>query len=79
MAVNVFTRYFKGRGTVLLKGAQPMFGSSIRPERGDLIYEEDGSVSQVQVVRNRLEEITVEGPPGITRLPRSWYLISVKN
>lgn len=78
MAVRVFTRFFEDRGTVLLEGAQPLFRSIIRPERGDLIIEKDGSVSQVQVLRNRLVERTVEGPPKPIKLPQSWYAVSVK-
>ena len=71
MGAKIFTRFFSG--TVLLEGAQPMFGSGIRPTKGDIIYGEDGSILQVQAQGRRLVEVIIDGPPRAIKLPHSWY------
>jgi hypothetical protein len=70
MAARTFTRFFGG--TVLLEGATPRFDLQVKPEHGDVIYTEGGSVLQVQNRGGRLVEVLIEKPHRPTRLPASW-------
>ena len=72
MGVKVFTRFFGG--TILLEGATPVRSSRLIPKRGDVIYDTDGSVLQVQTHRGRLVEAVIDGPPRPIKLPSSWYI-----
>jgi len=72
MGANVFTRFFGG--TILLEGAKPVRSTRLIPKRGDIIYDTDGSVLQIQTLNGRLVEILIEGPPRPMKLPSSWYI-----
>lgn len=74
MAVSVFTRFFEGKGTVLLKSATPIFDSGKVPGHGDIIYAKNGSVLQVQLIGQKLREVLIREPERRIALRPSWEL-----
>lgn len=67
-----------GKTTDLLVGATMIKDSGESPAEHEWIYQEDGSISQVQRIGGKLVEVPQVGIPKPIKLHPSWYVTPQK-